>query len=58
MPEISEMNERYTDWYCEELFRAYFNSLMGLNELLLKLEYNRISNQKELFNKIYFSIMF
>ncbi len=54
MPEISEMNERYTDWYCEELFRAYFNSLMELDELLLKLDYNRISNQKELFNFLNF----
>ena len=54
MPEISELNERYTDWFCEELFRAYFNSLMELDELLLKLDYNRISNQKELFNFLNF----
>ena len=54
MPEISETNERYKDWYCEELFRAYFNNLMELNELLLKLDYNRISNQKELFDFLNF----
>ena len=54
MPKISETNERYKDWYCEELFRAYFNSLMELDELLLKLDYNRISNQKELFNFLNF----
>ncbi len=54
MPEISETNDRYEDWYCEELFRAYFNSLMELDELLLKLDYNRISNQKELFNFLNF----
>jgi len=47
MPEISETKERYQDWYCEELIRAYFNKLMELDELLLKLDYNRISKQKE-----------
>ena len=46
MPKISGTNERYKDWYCEELIRAYFNSLMELDELLLKLDYNRISNFK------------
>ena len=50
MLEISETNERYKDWYCEELIRLYFSSLIDLDELLLKLDYNRISNQKELFN--------
>jgi len=54
MPEISEMKERYTDWYCEELFRVYFNGLMELDELLLKLDYSRISSQKELFNYLNF----
>ena len=54
MPEISETKERYKDWYCEELFSAYFNSLMELDELLLKLDYHRISNQKELFNFLNF----
>ena len=54
MPEISETNERYHDWYYEELFRAYFSSLMELDELLLKLDYNRISNQKELLNFLNF----
>jgi len=54
MPEISEMNETYNDWYCEELIRAYFSSLMKLDELLLKLDYSRISNQKELFNFLNF----
>ncbi len=54
MSEISETNERYTDWYCEELFRAYFNSLIELDELLLMMDYNRISNQKELFNFLNF----
>ena len=54
MSEISETNERYKDWYCEELFKDYFNSLMGLDELLLKLDCSRISSQKELFNYLNF----
>ena len=54
MPEISELNERYKDWYCEELFRAYFKSLIELDELLLKLDYSRISKQKELLNFLNF----
>ena len=54
MSEISETNERYEDWYSEELIRAYFSNLMELDELLLKLDYNRISNQKELFNFLNF----
>ena len=54
MPDISETIERYTDWYCEEFFRAYFNNLMELDEMLLKLDYNRISNQKELLNYLNF----
>ncbi len=57
MPEISETNERYKDWYCEELFRAYFNSLMELDELLLKLDYSRILSQKELFNFLNFLLI-
>jgi len=56
MPEILEMKVRYTDWYCEELFRAYFSNLMELDELLLKLDYTRISNQKELFNHLNFML--
>lgn len=54
MPEIFETNERYHDWYSEELFRAYFNKLVEFDELLLKLDYIRISNQKELFNFLNF----
>ena len=54
MPEISEMNETYNDWYCEELIRAYFNRAIELEEFLLKLDYIRISNQKELFNFLNF----
>ena len=54
MPEIAEKNETYNDWYCEDLIRAYFNKLIGLDELLLKLDYNRILNQKELFDYLNF----
>lgn len=50
MPVISEISERYKDYYCEELFASYLNSLIDLDEVLLKLDYNRIANQKELFN--------
>ena len=54
MSEISETNEAYSDWYCEELIRAYFNKSLELDELLLKFDYDRISNQKELFNFLNF----
>ncbi|MHA2288954.1 MAG: hypothetical protein ACXABG_09210 [Promethearchaeota archaeon] len=54
MPEISETIERYKDWYCEELFRTYFSSLIELDELLLRLDYDRISDQKELYNFLNF----
>jgi hypothetical protein len=54
MSEISEPNERYKDWYCEELILAYFSNLIDLDELLLKLDYNQISDQKELFNYLNF----
>jgi len=54
MPEISEMNETYNDWYCEELIRAYFSRLIELDEFLLKLDYDRISDQKELYNFLNF----
>ena len=54
MPEISEMNEAYNDWYCEELIRAYFNRAIELEEFLLKLDYDRISDQRELFNFLNF----
>jgi hypothetical protein len=54
MPEILETNERYKDWYCEELIRSYINNLMELDELLLKMDYDRILEQKELFNYLNF----
>ena len=54
MPEISDTSERYEDWYCEELIRSYLSNLMDLDELLLKLDYNRISDQKELLNYLNF----
>lgn len=54
MPEILEPKERYEDWYCEELIRTYFSKLIDLDELLLKLDYNRILDQKELFNYLNF----
>ena len=57
MPEISKSNDIYKDWNCEELFRANFSSLMELDELLLKLNYSRISNQKELFNFLNFLLI-
>lgn len=54
MPEISETSERLKDWYCEELIRSYFSKLIDLDELLMNLDYNRISDQKELFNYLNF----
>jgi len=54
MLDISETNKRFDDWYSEELFRAYFNNLIDLDELLLKLDYTRISDQKELLNFLNF----
>jgi hypothetical protein len=50
----SEVNERYEDFYCEELIRAYFSKLIDLDELLLKLDYGRILDQKELYNYLNF----
>ncbi|MHA2472213.1 MAG: hypothetical protein ACXAES_03150 [Promethearchaeota archaeon] len=54
MPETIDTNERYTDWYCEDLISAYLNNLIELDELLLKLDYCQITNQKELFNFLNF----
>jgi hypothetical protein len=54
MSEILKPNERYKDWYCEELIRAYFSRLIDLDELLIKLDYDRILDQKELFNYLNF----
>ena len=42
--------ERYNDWYCEEIFSAYLNKSINLTELLHKLDYEQVNNQKELFN--------
>ena len=50
MHNISKIYERYSDWYCEELFKAYFNKLMSLDEILAKLDYDQILSQKELYN--------
>jgi hypothetical protein len=54
MSEIFKSNERYKDWYCEDLIRAYFSRLINLDELLLKLDYIRILDQKELFDYLNF----
>lgn len=54
MQENSELKERYKDWYCEVLIRSYLSNLMDLDELLLKLDYERIAEQKELFNFLNF----
>jgi hypothetical protein len=54
MPEILETKERYNDWYCEELIRGHLSGLIDLDELLMKLDYDRISDQKELFNYLNF----
>ncbi|MFX0012023.1 MAG: hypothetical protein ACFE9R_17035 [Candidatus Hermodarchaeota archaeon] len=54
MPEIIETDERYKDWYCEDLIRSYLSNLMDLYELLFKLDYDRIEEQKELFNFLNF----
>jgi hypothetical protein len=54
MPEIIETNERFKDWYCEDLIRSYLSNLMDLDELLFKLDYDRIAEQKELFNFLNF----
>ena len=54
MSEISEMKETYNDWYCEDLIRSYFNKSLELDEFLLKLDYSRISDQKELYDFLNF----
>lgn len=54
MSEISESIERYKDWYCEDLIRAYFNKLITLDDLLQKLDYSQVSEQKDLFNYLNF----
>jgi len=54
MSEITNTNERYTDWYCEDSISAYLNNLMEIDELLFKLDYGQIANQKELFNFLNF----
>ena len=54
MPAISEPNETYNDWYCEDLIRAYFNRSLELDEFLQKLDYDRILDQKELYNFLNF----
>ena len=54
MSEIIDTNERYSEWYCEDLISAHLNNLMELDELLLKLDYCQITNQKELFNFLNF----
>jgi hypothetical protein len=54
MSEITNTNERYTDWYCEDSISAYLNNLMEIDELLFKLDYGQIAKQKELFNFLNF----
>ena len=42
----------YTDWYCEEIFEDYLNGQINLEELIFKLDYNKIQEQIELFNAL------
>jgi len=47
---VIQIIERYNDWYCEEKFSAYLNNSINLAELLHKLDYEQVCNQKELFD--------
>lgn len=52
MPNFIEINERYRDWYCEEILEDYLNGQINLEELIFKLDYNKIQEQIELFNAL------
>jgi len=52
MPNFIEINETYRDWYCEEIFEDYLNGQINLEELIFKLDYNKIQEQIELFNAL------
>jgi len=52
MPNYAGINERYRDWYCEEILESYLNYEIDLEELIFKLDYNKVQEQIELFNTL------
>ncbi len=45
----SYIYERYRDWYCEDLLEGYLNGEIDIDELILKLDYNKVIEQRDLF---------
>ena len=52
MPKNIWINERYRDWYCEDILEGYLNGEIDLEELILKLDYDKVQEQIELFNAL------
>ena len=52
MPKNILINERYKDWYCEDILEGYLNGEIDLDELILKLDYDKVQEQIELFNAL------
>ena len=52
MPNYIGINERYRDWYCEEIIESYLNCEIDLEELIFKLDYDKVKEQIELFNTL------
>ena len=52
MPKNIWINERYKDWYCEDILEGYLNGEIDLEDLILKLDYDKVQEQIELFNAL------
>jgi hypothetical protein len=52
MPNYTGINERYRDWYCEEIIESYLNYEIDLEDLIFKLDYDKVQEQIELFNTL------